>query len=157
MSLRVLIVADLARHREERTALLRFAVGLSAEGHRSALLLGVDGEDAVRREPTLGPVPTIEVPVEVPWWIRERTAEAVLAPLADTTLDQPDLVVALGRGALPLARLIATQAEALLVAEVRERRNAAALDDQVTVAVCATPALREVAARRLGQDLKPAM
>lgn len=152
MSTRVLIIADLARHREERTALLRFAVGLAAEGLRSALLLGVEGEDALRREPTLGPVPVIEVPVEVPWWIRERTAEAVLAPLEGTTLDQPDLVLALGRGALPVARSIAAEVDATLLAEIREKREIAALDGDVALAVCATPALARLATRRLGGD-----
>lgn len=152
MSVRVLIVADDARHREEGTALRRFAVGLAAEGHRSALLLGISDQDGPRRDPQLGPVPTAEVPVEVPWWIRERTAEAVLAPLAGTRLDRPDVVVVIGRDAMPMARAIADLTEASVIAEVRERRDLDALDDRVAVAVAATSALRELAARKIGPD-----
>ncbi len=152
MSVRLLIVADAARHREEASALRRFAVGLAAEGHRPAMLLGVRRNEVARRTPRLGPVPMAEVPVEVPWWIRERTAEAVLAPLAGSRLDRPDVVVSMGRGALPMATCIAALTEATLAVEVRGRPDLDGVGSKVDLVVAATSALRDLAARRVGED-----
>jgi hypothetical protein len=152
VSVRLLIVADAARHREEASALRRFAVGLAAEGHRPAMLLGVRRNEVARRTPRLGPVPMAEVPVEVPWWIRERTAEAVLAPLAGSRLDRPDVVVSMGRGALPMATCIAALTEATLAVEVRGRPDLDGVGSKVDLVVAATSALRDLAARRVGED-----
>jgi len=152
VSVRLLLVADEARHREEAAALRRFAVGLAAEGHRPALLLGVRSVDPHRREPRLGPVPVAEVPVEVPWWIRARAAEAVLVPLAESRLDHPDVVVALGRGARAMAAEIAESTEATLVVDARCKADLDGLGQDAGLVVAATAALRDLAARKVGED-----
>jgi hypothetical protein len=116
------------------------------------MLLGVRRNEVARRTPRLGPVPMAEVPVEVPWWIRERTAEAVLAPLAGSRLDRPDVVVSMGRGALPMATCIAALTEATLAVEVRGRPDLDGVGSKVDLVVAATSALRDLAARRVGED-----
>ncbi len=152
MSVRLLLVADEARHREEASALRRFAVGLAAEGHRPALLLGVRRRDLDRQSQQLGPIPMAEVPVEVPWWIRTRAAEAVLAPLAAARLDRPEVVVAMGRGALAMASTIAELVNAVVVVDVRGKADLDGVGAEVGLVVAATPALRDLAARRVGED-----
>jgi hypothetical protein len=152
LSVRLLMVVDEARHREEASALRRFAVGLAAEGHRPALLLGVRRQELGRQAPRLGPIPLAEVPVEVPWWIRTRAAEAVLAPLAGSRLDRPEVVVAMGRGALTMASTIATLVEAILVVDVRCKGDLDGVGAEVGLVVAANAALRDLAARRVGQD-----
>lgn len=152
MSVRVLFVVDPVRHREEASALRRFGVGLAAEGHRPAMVLGIDGHPHPEDHAVIGPVPTVESPIDVPWWLRERTAEAVLSPLSSARLDQPDVVVAVGRRAIALASAIAGPIEALLMLEARDRRDAEAADHRFAAVVTASPALRDLASRRVGPE-----
>ncbi len=152
MSVRLLLIADEARHHEEAAALRRFAVGLAAEGHRPALLLGVRRADLPRRDPRLGPIPTLDVPITVPWWIRERAADAILAPLAPTRLDRPDAVVAMGRGARAMASCIARTTNATLIVDVRCKADLEGLGPKTGLVVAATTALRDLAARKVGED-----
>jgi hypothetical protein len=152
LSVRLLLVADEARHREEASALRRFAVGLAAEGHRPALLLGVRRRELDGHPPRLGPIPMAEVPVEVPWWIRARAAEAVLAPLAASRLDRPEVVVAMGRGAIAMSSSIARLVGATLIVDVRCKADLDGVGSDVGLVVAATSALRDLAARRVGSD-----
>ncbi len=152
MSVRLLLVTDEARHREEASALRRFAVGLATEGHRPALLFGVGRRDLDRQSQRLGPIPMAEVPVEVPWWIRTRAAEAALAPLAGSRLDRPEVVVAMGRRSLAMASTIAALVDAILLIDVRCKADLDGVGAEAGLVVAATSALRDLAARRVGED-----
>jgi hypothetical protein len=152
VSVRLLILADETRHREEAAALRRFAVGLAAEGHRPALLLGVDRDEFDRRPPRSGPVPIAEVPIAVPWWIRDRAAEAILAPLAASRLDRPEVVLSTGRRAFQMAATIAASTKAIHAVDVRGRADLDGVTAKVGLVVAATSALRDLAARRVGED-----
>lgn len=155
MTVRVAIFLDRDRRREEEVAFSRLAVGLAADGTRSTLVLAADAEDDPRESPETveGPIPTIQSPMDLPFWIRRRLATAILDRIEDTGFGRPDVIVACGRGCLALAATSAELLEIPLVAEVRDRRevDAAVRIPSITV-IAATSNLRHRAARKIGED-----
>ena len=155
MTVRVAIFLDRDRRREEEVAFSRLAVGLAADGVRPTLVLAPPAEEDSSESPETieGPIPTMQAPMDLPFWIRRRLAAAVLDRIEETGFGHPDVIVACGRGSFALAAAAAEQLEIPLVAEVRDRREAdAAVRIPSITVIAATEQLRIRAARKIGED-----
>jgi len=95
--LRVHLVHDQATVDIEGTTINRLAVGLVADGERVALVLDPESIDML---PSMAGVDRLDVPFRVPPW-RRSTRRELLSALTERRA--PDVVVARGRGAWPVA------------------------------------------------------
>ena len=156
MSLRVAILMDAERAREESTAMQRLAVGLAAEGLRTVIghADGTDEQEAIAIEP--GPIPRVCLPRRVPFWLRDGAARHACEQFeAAFGQGQIDVLVVSGIEAFDLAVRTSSMLDCPLIADVRSREEAEYVSrrpQHVSLAVAATEPLQRHLAARLDAD-----
>ena len=154
MSLRIAILMDPPRVREEKSAMLRLAVALAAEGVNTIIGHAQNGDDPTSI--TQGPIPQITLPGKIPFWLREGAARLTAEQLEHAGGHGPiDALVVSGNESFDLALRTSRILDCPMIADVRSREEAdfiARRPEHVSLAVAATEPIQRRMSARLGED-----
>lgn len=156
VTLRLAILLDADRSREEISAMQRLAVALAGEGLNTVLGIADRTSEDQQSILDVGPIPRIHVPEKTPFWLRKDAArlasEQFESSFGNGSLDA---IVLSGLGALDLGVRSSTMLQCPLIVEVRSRDEADSIlkqSDQLNIVVAATEPLSNRLALKLGKD-----
>lgn len=156
MTLRLAILLDAQRAREETSAMQRLSVALAGEGLHAVLGIADGNPNERNSNMKQGPIPRVHVPSRTPFWLRRDAARLASdqfeACFGDGSLDA---IVVSGLEAFDLAVRSSKILQCPLITEVRSREEADAVlkqSDHVSIVVAATEPLANRLTLKLDTD-----
>lgn len=156
VTLRLAILLDADRSREEISAVQRLAVALAGEGLNTVLGIADRTSEEQQSILKIGPIPQIHVPEKTPFWLRKDAARLASEQFENSFgSGSLDAIVISGLNVLDLGVRTSNILQCPLIAEVRSRDEADSIlkhSDQLNIVVAATEPLTNRLALKLGKD-----